>query len=75
MLEGISSADRELIGILRETDETLAWQYSMKAATNEQLQGQAFWDNNKRISEELFQLHFNMSISIAKEVSFCDTLD
>lgn len=42
---------------------------------SENIQGQAYWDNNKRISNDLFQIHFNMSISIAKEVTFFDTLD
>ena len=51
------------------------WQYSQKATLNEQLQGQVFWDNNNRISDDLYDLHFNMSISLAKEVSFFDQLD
>jgi len=56
-------------------DMLLTELYSNFAAMSENIQGQAYWDNNKRISEDLFQIHFNMSISIAKEVTFFDTLD
>lgn len=56
-------------------DMLLTELYSNFAAMSENIQGQAYWDNNKRISNDLFQIHFNMSISIAKEVTFFDTLD
>ena len=38
------------------------------AGMSQLLQGQKYWDNNKKISEELFQAYFGMSVSVAQNL-------
>jgi hypothetical protein len=40
---------------------------------SDSLRGQTFWNNTARISTELFQTYFNMTVSVAGEMIYLET--
>ena len=71
----INKQDMNLQTNIDMTDSMLTQLYSLVASISSLLQGQSYWDNNKKISEDLFKTYFNMSINLARQIMKLDELD
>lgn len=55
---------------LKQTEEAFNKLRDHFAQITDTLRGQQLWDNNQKISRDLFQSYFQMSVAVAKEMMF-----
>lgn len=65
----IQDADFNLHKELHKAEQNLAAVSSHFQAIAESLDGQVFWNNTKRISEDLFKDYFNMSMQVQSGIN------
>jgi len=72
LINQVTMTEFNLKPTLDETETNIQTLQSHFMKVSDSLRGQTFWNNTARISTELFQTYFNMTISVASEVIFLE---
>ena len=67
--EAVNEQDYSLQNLITDSNERLTEMYAHASGMSTLLQGQKYWDNNKQISEDLFQIYFSMAKKLAEQLN------
>lgn len=70
LMNQVAVQDYYIRPTLKQTEDSFNKLRDHFAQISDTLRGQQLWDNNQKISKDLFQSYFQMSVAVAKEIMF-----